>query len=201
MRSIHRIVLSTFTFSILAGSALAQTKPDSIKYDHNELFGPITWPVTTGDTRSASGQPGAAYWQNRPDYIIHATLSETPQDTTVTGDVTINYTNNSPDKLDYLWMQLDQNLFKPCSRGASATPISGDRFDVKGFNRGGYRIHNVFVTYKGITYKTEPVITDARMQIRLKAPLGAKGDKITIKVNYDFSIPFYGADRMGRKKI
>jgi len=39
------------------------------------------------------------------------------------------------------------------------------------------------------------------MQVRLKAPLGAKGDKIQVKVNYDFSIPFYGADRMGRKKF
>ena len=186
---------------LLAGNASAQTPTDSVKYNHNDLFGPITWPVTSDGTRSANGQPGQNYWQNRPDYLIHATLNETPQDTTITGDVTISYTNNSPDKLDYLWLQLDQNLFKPDSRGAAVTPLSGDRFDVKGFTHGGYHIASVSVTYKGVTYKVNPVISDARMQVRLKTPLGAKGDKIIVKVNYSFSIPFYGADRMGRKKF
>ncbi|MFI5137584.1 MAG: hypothetical protein ACHQIM_07135 [Sphingobacteriales bacterium] len=182
-------------------TASAQTTTDTIKYDHNEVFGPIVWPTTTGDTRSASGQPGQHYWQNRADYLIKASLNETDQDTTITGEVIINYTNNSPDNLDYLWLQLDQNLFKPDSRGAATTPIGGDRFDVKGFNRGGYHIASVSVTYKGQTYSVDPVITDARMQVRLNTPMGAKGEKIQVKVNYSFSIPFYGADRMGRKKF
>jgi len=179
----------------------AQTGNDSIKYDHKEVFGPITWPITGTEVRSALGQPGPKYWQNRADYQIKATLSETPQDTTITGEVSITYTNNSPDKLDYLWLQLDQNLFKPDSRGAATTPLDGDRFDVKGFGRGGYHIKTVTVTYAGKTYSVTPVITDARMQVRLNTPLGAKGDKIEVKVSYDFSIPFYGADRMGRKKF
>ncbi|MDP9048544.1 MAG: M1 family peptidase, partial [Bacteroidota bacterium] len=97
-------------------TASAQTAADSIKYDHNEVFGPITWPVTSGDTRSASGKPGQHYWQNRADYQIKASLNEGAQDTTVTGEVTISYTNNSPDNLDHLWLQLDQNLFRPDSR-------------------------------------------------------------------------------------
>ena len=185
---------------LLTANAFAQT-PDSIKYDHNEVFGPITWPVTSGNTRSANGQPGANYWQNRADYTIHAALNETPQDTTITGEVLINYTNNSPDKLDYLWLQLDQNLFKPDSRGAATVPIGGDRFDVKGFSRGGYHIESVSVTYKGDTYTVTPVITDARMQLRLTNSMEGKGEKIKVKVNYSFSIPFYGADRMGRKKF
>ncbi len=185
---------------LLTANAFAQS-PDSIKYDHNEVFGPITWPVTSGNTRSANGQPGVNYWQNRADYTIHAALNETPQDTTITGEVLISYTNNSPDKLDYLWLQLDQNLFKPDSRGAATVPIGGDRFDVKGFNRGGYHIESVSVTYKGDTYTVTPVITDARMQVRLTNPMEGKGEKIKVKVNYSFSIPFYGADRMGRKKF
>jgi hypothetical protein len=187
---------------ISAATASAQQQPDSIKYDHQDLFGPITWPVTNGaDTRSASGKPGAHYWQNRADYQIHATLTEGQQDTTIKGEVTISYTNNSPDELDHLWLQLDQNLFRPDSRGAATTPIQGDRFDVKGFSRGGYHIESVSVTYKAQTYKVEPVITDARMQLRLHSPMGAKGEKILIKINYSFSIPVYGADRMGRKKF
>jgi hypothetical protein len=49
-------------------------------------------------------------------------LNEGEQDTTITGEVNITYTNNSPDNLDYLWLQLDQNLFKPDSRGAATVP-------------------------------------------------------------------------------
>jgi hypothetical protein len=179
----------------------AQTTTDSIKYNHNDLFGPITWPNTGSELRSASGQPGPKYWQNRADYNIHATLNELAKDTTVSGEVTIAYTNNSPDKLDYLWLQLDQNLFRPDSRGAAATPITGDRFDVRGFSRGGYYIGTVTITYKGQSYTVTPVISDARMQVRLKTPMAPGGDKISVKVNYDFSVPFYGADRMGRKKF
>ncbi|MDB5109089.1 MAG: hypothetical protein JWR67_203, partial [Mucilaginibacter sp.] len=192
--------LNVLGLILVTATSFAQTA-DSIKYDHSDVFGPVTWPTTSGGTRSASGKPGEHYWQNRPDYVIHTTLNEGAQDTTVTGQVAISYTNNSPDNLEYLWLQLDQNLFKPDSRGAATTPIGGDRFDVKGFNRGGYHIASVTVTYKNQTYTVVPVITDARMQVRLKTPLGAKGDKILVKVNYSFSIPFYGADRMGRKKF
>ena len=198
LRSLLGILsLTLFTFTLSA-----QTIPDTtIKYDHLDVFGPVTWPVTSGDTRSPSGKPGQNYWQNRADYTIKATLNETDRDTTITGEVTIVYTNNSPDNLDYLWLQLDQNLFKPDSRGALTTPVGGDRFDVKGFNRGGYHIESTSVIYKDRTYKVEPVITDARMQLRLSTPMGGKGDKIMVKVDYSFSIPLYGADRMGRKKF
>ncbi|MDF3077640.1 MAG: family metallopeptidase [Sphingobacteriaceae bacterium] len=176
-------------------SSFAQTA-DTLKYNHRELFGPVNWDFPPNEMRSSSGKPGPQYWQNRADYEIRATLSE--RDTSVTGQVLISYTNNSPDKLDYLWLQLDQNLFDPNSRGAATTPISGDRFDVKGFNRGGYHISSVSVIYKGVAYTAKPVLSDARMQVRLKTPLGAKGDKVQVKVNYNFAIPVYGADRMGR---
>ncbi len=201
MPSIKNYLLLAFGIA-MASTAFAQFAPDTtIKYDHQDLFGPITWPVTSGNTRSASGKPGPNYWQNRADYQIHATLNEGTQDTIVTGEVAITYTNNSPHELNYLWLQLDQNLFKPDSRGWATTPFSGDRFDVQGFQKGGYKIASVSVTYKGQTYTVNPVITDARMQVRLQNPLAAKGDKIQVKVNYSFSIPFYGADRMGRKKF
>jgi len=176
----------------------AQSKSDSIKYNNLDLFSPIIWPITGSEMRSASGKPGPKYWQNRADYNIRVTLNELAKDTTVSGQVTINYTNNSPDKMDHLWLQLDQNMFEKGSRGDATTPISGSRFG-QPYPRGGYHIGSVSVTYKGQTYVVKPVITDARMQVRLKTPLGASGDKISVKVNYDFSIPFYGADRMGRK--
>jgi hypothetical protein len=84
-----------------SAAAMAQApippQPDSIQYNHLDVFGPIVWPTTSGETRSASGQPGSHYWQNRADYQIKATLTEGEQDTTITGDVNITYTNNSPD--------------------------------------------------------------------------------------------------------
>ena len=165
-------------------------------YDQHQVFSPVFFTNNGNEYRSASGAPGAKYWQNRADYQIHATLDE--EDTTVNGDVSIFYTNNSPDKLPYLWLQLDQNLFDPNSRGAATTPISGDRFDVKGFSKGGYHIESVSVTYQGKTYTVTPVITDARMQVRLEEPVKPGGDKITVRVKYHFAIPVYGADRMGR---
>jgi hypothetical protein len=70
--------LAALGLFLVAGSASAQT--DSIKYNHLDVFGPITWPVTGDGTRSASGQPGEHYWQNRADYLIKASLNETPQD-------------------------------------------------------------------------------------------------------------------------
>ncbi|MCC8423323.1 M1 family metallopeptidase [Mucilaginibacter sp. UR6-11] len=199
MHYIKNYLLVACGLLTVALTASAQAPADTVKYNHSDLFGPITWPTTSNGTRSAAGKPGPNYWQNRADYQIHATLNEAAQDTTITGDVTISYTNNSPDNMNYLWLQLDQNLFRPDSRGAAVTPYTGDRFDVKGFSRGGITIASVSVTYKGQTYTVTPVITDARMQVRLNKPLGANGDKIQVKVNYSFSIPYYGADRMGRK--
>jgi hypothetical protein len=62
-------------------------------------------------TRAASGAPGHAYWQQRADYVIRATLDEEKR--AIKGAETITYHNNSPDTLNYLWVQLDQNIFKP----------------------------------------------------------------------------------------
>lgn len=201
MSSIKKYLLLACGLLAMTSTTFAQSATDNTTYDHQDLFGPITWPVTGGNTRSASGKPGAAYWQNRADYQIRATLNEAQQDTSITGEVGITYTNNSPDELNHLWLQLDQNLFRPDSRGGATTPYTGDRFDVKGYTQGGYKIASVSVTYKNQTYTVIPVITDARMQVRLKTPMTAKGDKIQLKINYSFSIPFYGADRMGRKKF
>jgi Peptidase family M1 domain len=189
----------TLLLSVLLVSVFflnAQIIRNDSTYGPQEFFSQSFDPAPGNAFRSASGSPGPLYWQNSASYLIHATLSE--KDTSITGDVVISYTNNSPDKLDYLWLQLDQNLFDPNSRGAAATPISGDRFDVRGFNRGGYHISSVTVTYGGKTYKVQPVISDTRMQIRLNSPVLPKGDKISVKVNYSFAIPEHGADRMGR---
>ena len=191
--------VTSFCICLVAGIIFSQGiyAQDSISiYNKNQVFDPTFMTHDGTEFRSANGAPGPKYWQNSADYSIHATLDE--KDTTLKGDVTINYTNNSPEKLDYLWLQLDQNLFNPDSRGAATTLVTGDRFDVKGYTKGGYHIESATVIYKGKTFKIIPVITDTRMQLRLPFSVMPNGDKIDIKVNYLFSIPQYGADRMGR---
>jgi len=172
------------------------TGNDSSTYNPHDFFLQSFNPPAGNGYRSANGTPGPLYWQNSASYLIHATLSE--KDTTITGDVTVTYTNNSPDKLDYLWLQLDQNIFNPSSRGVAAIPVTGDPFGILGNSQGGYRITGVTVTYHGKTYNVQPVITDTRMQVRLKSPMLPKGDEISVKVDYSFVIPANGATRFGR---
>ena len=79
------------------------------KYDHRQAFNPNFYSVSSNEYRSASGEPGLKYWQNRADYKLACTLDTGSH--TVSGTVEINYTNNSPDNLRFLWLQLDQNIY------------------------------------------------------------------------------------------
>ena len=58
--------------------------------------------------RSASGAPGPDYYQQQADYVMEITLDDEAQ--IIRGTEEITYTNNSPDALEYLWVQLDQNM-------------------------------------------------------------------------------------------
>jgi hypothetical protein len=163
-------------------------------YDPQKAFDPNF--LTSGGTvyRSGSGAPGSQYWQNRADYTIKATLDTIKNE--ISGTVEITYTNYSPDALNFLWLQLDQNTFTTSSRGHHVTPIGGNRFGNVSFE-GGDSIHSISITLHGKGIIPETVVTDTRMQIRLDEPLKPNGDKIIIKIEYSFKIPPYGADRMG----
>ena len=63
---------------------------------------------TPNSYRTASGGPGHEYWQQKADYLINVVLDEEKQ--TLSGYEEITYTNNSPDQLSYLWLQLEQNM-------------------------------------------------------------------------------------------
>ena len=78
-------------------------------------FRPLELP-TPNVFRSASGMPGPMYWQQRADYNIRASLDTATH--TIRGEETLTYTNNSPDTLRYLWIQLDLNIGAPNSRMA-----------------------------------------------------------------------------------
>ena len=173
-------------------TGFTQEKVES-NYDAHALFSPLFY--TNGETisRSATGEPNVGYWQNRADYTITASLNEVLHQ--VTGSVTITYKNNSPHVLPFLWLQLDQNLFNKDSRGQARMPVGvrsryGDA--ANGFS-GGYNITNVKINTAAANY----IISDTRMQIRLPKAMNGGGDVVTIKMDYNFVIPEYGADRCG----
>ncbi len=100
MRSFYILVLS-----IVSIAATAQQVPAPKWQGKFEQLGQ-TLP-TPNEYRTGSGAPGSKYWQQKADYVISVELND--QDQTVTGSETITYTNNSPETLKYLWLQLDQN--------------------------------------------------------------------------------------------
>lgn len=187
-------LFSTFIFIICSAAVFGQDKP---VYDPQQVFDPQFLNAPGNEYRSGSGAPGPMYWQNKADYTITCTL-DTVRDE-ITGTVDIDYTNNSPDELNYLWLQLDQNMFTTKSRSHFTTPVGGGRFGNVEFN-GGDSIHSISVTEHGSVINPQIVITDTRMQVILKEPLKPKGDKVSVKINYSFKIPWDGSDRMGITK-
>ena len=166
-------------------------------YDHKEAFNPQFYPFSGNEVRSASGEPGPKYWQNRADYTINCTLDTAKH--SVTGNVAITYTNNSPDNLRFLWLQMDQNIYRKNSRGSATSSETGGRWANTGFTD-GYNISSLQAEGKNGTYTDVKTITnDTRMQVWLKEPL-ATGEKIKLSINYSFTIPEYGTDRTGRLK-
>jgi len=186
------VCLTGFTFCL---NTYAQGNPSDSKYDPHTAFAPIFYTNNGNEYRSASGIPGPKYWQNRADYSLTANLDDTKN--TVSGSVTITYKNNSPDPLSFLWLQLDQNLFKEDSRGSQLI-AAGSRYGARGEKlNGGYDIKNLAVSQKSKQLKFTSLIEDTRMQIRLDQPLEANGGTITIKMDFSFIIPINGSDRMG----
>ena len=140
--------------------------------------------------RSGSGAPGPDYWQQRADYTITATLDTAQQ--RVSGAVTIRYTNNSPDSLRFVWLQLDQNLYRPGSKGSMLFPADS-RWGVRGF-RGGYEIDGLQINGRAAAMHVD----DTMGRIDLEQPLAPRGGRLTITMSFAFRVPEHGSDRMGR---
>ena len=195
-KTISRTLVVLLT--LLCGQfSFAQDKP-AAKYVPEEAFGPLFYTQNGNEYRSASGAPGPKYWQNRVDYNISASLDEATS--RVKATITITYKNNSPEKLPYLWLQLDQNSFDEKSRGLAITPAKS-RYGSQGEKfKGGYEISNVSVSQKLKPVKFTSLVEDTRMQIRLDQPMAASGDVVVIKMDYSYIIPVLGSDRTGHLK-
>ena len=195
-----KTILITFLF-LLCTLEMSSQKSKESTYNYVEAFKTAYYNSPSTETRSASGKPGHKYWQNKADYNINVEL-DTLSDI-VMGKEIIRYTNNSPDELDFLWLQMDQNIFKEDSRGNAIIPLSGSRNGSKGQKLdGGFKISAVqIIPERGsksravIDLKYE--VYDTRMKVVLPEPLKANGGKLSLKIDFSFISPDYGSDRMG----
>jgi len=186
-------IFFVYTVLFLSISSFAQTSPS--KYDNHEAFNPQFYTYPGNDFRSASGEAGPKYWQNRADYKINCTLD--PGNHGVSGNVEISYTNNSPDNLKFLWLQMDQNIYKKDSRASATTTQTGGRWANSKFTEGDV-IKSISIETNGKTITPKYTITDTRMQVWLQDALKSSGGKIKLSMKFEFTVPEYGTDRMGR---
>lgn len=182
-------------FFVLLQFAFALTAGAQSKYNQREAFDPNFYPQSGTEFRSAGGAPGPKYWQNRADYKIACTLDTALH--TVSGQVEITYTNNSPDELGFLWLQLDQNIYQKDSRASATTTQAGGRWANSRFTD-GYGIKSISVSADGKKYEPKFSISDTRLQVWLQNALKATGAAVKLNIVYEFTVPEYGTDRMGR---
>jgi hypothetical protein len=192
----YKIALSLISlFAVVYTSHAQNSDPAPANYDQHKVFTPLFYPANGTVYREAAGTPGPKYWQNRADYKLNVTLDTAKH--RVSGSTFITYTNNSPDPLAFLWLQVDQNIYREDSRGEATSPVTGGRFTNKTFTNGD-EIKDIYVVKNGKAEKVEYVVTDTRLQIRLNDTLRSGGNKVQIKIDYAFDVPQYGTDRMGR---
>lgn len=142
--------------------------------------------------RTASGAPGHRYWQQQADYDIEVTLD--PEKRALSAKQQIRYTNNSPDRLAYLWLQLDQNRFAENSLDRRSRTASSQQ-DRISFDR--MRAEQSFADtvhgYSGLTVTNSAgkplpfTVIDTMMRIDLPKPL-APQKSVTFNVQWRFNI-------------
>lgn len=150
-------------------------------FNPQKLFAPFPKSTVT-PYRSSNGAPGPAYWQNKVDYTIRAVLDTTKN--SLTASEQIHYVNNSPDALNALWLQLDQNIYQENSRADFIGGRNSERTK-------GYEFKRVVIVDGGKEEMADYVVSDSRMQIRLRHPLPAKKSLI-IRIDYGYQIPMFG---------
>ena len=199
MVTTSRFIVAALVVASLAHRAVAQSRPaptqpviDPTGVGDTSMFAPLDLPP--GNLfRSGSGMPGPKYWQQRADYEIHGTLDTAAK--ALSGEMTLRYTNNSPDTLRFVWFQVEQNAFKNGSLNSFVFPAES-RFGARNFEGGDAidRFNQVTAAKKTpLKMRVEGTI----MKVDLATPL-PPGQSTTFDVAWHFNIPEHGADRMGR---
>ncbi|HUR29024.1 MAG TPA: M1 family metallopeptidase, partial [Planctomycetota bacterium] len=187
MRRAQFALIGVFALLFGLGHALApEDAPVGDKFRQLEELLP-----TPNEQRAASGAPGSRYWQQRADYSIDVALDEDAR--TLTGSEVIRYSNQSPDELAYLWVQLDMNIFSPDSHSVTtqaSSSLEGSSFESirrlvgrKEFD-GGAKIASV----RDAAGKELPhTIVGTMMRIDLPLPLSA-GKQFTFGVEWSYRV-------------
>ena len=170
------LFLSAITISI---SVLSQKKFAQLD---QELPSP-------NDYRTASGAPGHGYYQQKADYKMNLTIDDSNQK--LYGNETITYTNNSPDQLTYLWLQLDQNIYSQDSDSKIIEVEKMEDFksigDIKKkffYYDGGFKIEEI----KNMSgAKMKYFINKTMMRIELEKPLMPKAS-ISFQIKWWYNI-------------
>ncbi len=179
---------------LCGGSPAARGQHTQAAVADSSLFRPLDLPAPN-QYRSADGRPGPAYWQQRVDYRIDATLD--PARNTVRGRETIHYVNRSPDALPYLWLYLEQNICAPSSvtNRLNQPPLvflnSAFDFSCEGF-AGGITLDSARVAGRD----AQRTIYGTTMRVDLARPL-APHDSVDLDFAWHFGVPPQGAGRMG----
>jgi hypothetical protein len=197
-------VIALLLFTTPAG-AQHWLHPDSAGRTNQSIFRALEdWPAPN-DLRTGSGAPGARYWQQKVDYRIETELDTVAH--RVSGTERITYHNNSPDALDYLWIQLDQNVrsleHSRTYEMRRALPeeidprarrwLGVDLFD------GGHEIGRVQVAGADGRLGDAPYrINGTLMKVFLPAPV-MPGATTELEIDWSFAIPDWG--RGGKEEV
>jgi hypothetical protein len=190
-------LLSFGIMCLTALTVMAQDIRNNPGSNHGNKFEQLgTILPTPNEYRTASGAPGPKYWQQRADYDIKATLDE--KNLMLHGAETITYSNNSPDVLTYIWLQLDENEHSTTknagypdgsSMGRAMTPAMIDKLEEEKKDNGlGV---NILKITDLLGAKLKYTVNKTMMRIELPTAL-KPGQKFAFKVDWNYKI----TDRM-----
>lgn len=187
-------VLSFLLLSFILSAQEKEPKKEPGRYDNNKFSQMYDLMATPNMFRTASGAPGPAYYQQQADYKMDIVLDDTNKK--LYGTQTITYYNNSPEDLEYLWVQLDQNEKRKDSKNQfiNSQGIDGamtpEGFSKKYFEErfdGGFNLEYVNdASGKPMSYS----INHTMMRINLKEPLKSK-QKISFSIKWWYNINNY----------
>ncbi len=186
------LLFSVFCVTIVFAQEKEETEPEKITgHTDQSKFRQLKYELATpNDQHNAAGAPGHQYTQQKVDYIMDIRLDE--EANTLYGNETITYHNNSKDNLEYLWVQLDQNMRADDSKtplakstGASAfmTPENFKKEYLKNPTGYGFNIELVESNGKPLSY----FINRTMMRINLSKPL-ASGETFEFRIKWNYII-------------
>ncbi|MEE2800764.1 MAG: M1 family metallopeptidase [Bacteroidota bacterium] len=184
--------LLMISFGLQAQETEQQEEPKAEEHYNINKFRQLYQEFSTPNQyRSASGAPGPAYYQQRADYKMDIKLDDANHH--IYGYETITYTNNSPDALDYLWVQLDQNVRQKDTKsalieGGGVNPFMrpsdfASQYMKEPFD-GGFNIKKVLDS-KGNALPY--MINQTMMRVELPKTLKT-GEKFSFDIEWDYNI-------------